>query len=242
MFYGKTWSDLCNRKGLFYSCLAGVLIGVIYYSLVHWGSYHSSPQNASIILSFEMFSAMAFLHSRKAERLSMREISGACLLFLAIALILLPESSNPQIGDIVILFSTLITPIGNSFMKIARRSISSVSIMWIRSAISAVVLSVIAWLAYDLPQTSEVIQSSSVLLINGILIFGVSKIAWVEGIHRIPIAKASSLAAITPLMTFILTWLILDKTPSWNQYIALPFTIFGVLLIVTKSRAKAELT
>ena len=238
MFYGKKWHELRNRKGLYYSCLAGVLVGAIYYSMVYWGSYHSSPQNASIMLSFEMFAAMAFLHSRQGERLSRREAFGAALLFLAVALILVPESSHPQVGDIVLLLSTLITPIGNTFMKIARRSISSVSIMWVRSLISAVALSLIACATYEIPSASEISLSATILLVNGILIFGISKIAWIEGIHRIPVAKASSLAAITPLLTFVMTWIVLGKAPTWNQYSALPFTVFGVLLIVTKAPKK----
>lgn len=223
-----------NRKGLFYSCLAGVLVGGIYYSLVYWGSYHSSPQNASIMLSFEMFAAMAFLHSRQGERLSRRETFGAVLLFIAVALILLPQSSHPQLGDIIILLSTLITPIGNTFMKIARRSISSVTIMWVRSFISAVALGFIALCAYEVPPADHITQSINLLLVNGILIFGLSKIAWIEGLHRIPVAKASSLAAITPLLTFIMTWLLLGKAPTLNQCAALPFTVIGVLLLVTK--------
>lgn len=236
MIKKNCWSELKNRPGVFYSALAGIIIGVLYYSLIHWGCYHTSPQNASILGCFEMFTAMFMLRNRSNERLNLREGLGSSLLFLAMTLVFFPERTEPQSGDIAILLASFVSPIGNSFMKVARRTISSATIMWIRTIISTIILTSIGLVFSELPSQTEILESSKVLLVNGILILGISKILWVEGIYRIPIAKASALVTITPLLTFFFAWLILDKYPTLYQLLALPPTIMGVLLIITKKK------
>ena len=53
----------------------------------------------------------------------------------------------------------------------------------------------------------KVSSSLLFLVINGVLLLGVSKILWIEGIHRINVTKANALNSLGPLLTLLFAWL-----------------------------------
>ena len=63
------------------------------------------------------------------------------------------------------------------------------------------------------------------------MLFGISKIFWIEAIHRISITKASAMTACGPLFTIILAYLVLGDEPTVQQLIGvIPVLIGGVLI------------
>ena len=69
------------------------------------------------------------------------------------------------------------------------------------------------------------------LLLNGVVIFGISKIFWVEGIHRMSVTKANALSSLNPFITLIFAWLLLKDAPTVWQLSALAPMILGVILL-----------
>ncbi len=69
------------------------------------------------------------------------------------------------------------------------------------------------------------------LLANGVLIFGVSKILWLEGISRISVTKALALGSLAPLFTLFIAWIVLKQAPTAWQIASLAPFFLGVLLL-----------
>jgi drug/metabolite transporter (DMT)-like permease len=65
---------------------------------------------------------------------------------------------------------------------------------------------------------------------------GVAKIFWVEALHLISITKASAMAAITPVLTIFLAYLLLDEVPIATQLIAIVPIVFGGYMITRPLR------
>ena len=76
------------------------------------------------------------------------------------------------------------------------------------------------------------------LLISGIFLFGVSKILWIESIHRISVTKANALESIAPLFTIIFAWIILQQQPTLWQALSFAPSFIGVLLLTNNLNFK----
>ena len=87
-------------------------------------------------------------------------------------------------------------------------------------------------------QTSWSVAQKSIwfLLINGFVVLGFSKILGLEGIHRISVTRAASIACFAPLFTLFFAYLILHQVPTiWQLSSIAPLLIGLVLLNYQKS-------
>jgi len=76
--------------------------------------------------------------------------------------------------------------------------------------------------------------------VNGVLLLGVSKILWLEGIKRISVVKAGALASISPLLTIVVAWPVLHNTPTMAQLFALAPMSLGVMLLSREFKANKK--
>lgn len=158
------------------------------------------------------------------------------------ALIVLASSFHSfHLGDSILILANMIAPIGNFYAQRARKHVTSETMMFIRTILSSVVIFLLA-ITLRTPFSLPAIQSSLVfLLINGVLLLGLSKIFWIEGIHRISVTKASAQASIEPLLTLFFAWLLLQQVPTVWQITAIVPIIFGVLLL-SKNTTQPQIT
>ena len=170
------------------------------------------------------------------EQVTTRKVVGALTMVIGAIIIFSPKTSSLNIGDFIILGATVFAPLGNYFQQKARKKVSSSVLLFMRSIISSIFLFVIASFVYQAPVFSDFLGSWIFLFINGFLFLGLSKIFWVEAIHRIPITKAISLATITPVFTLIFAFFILKEVPSLWQLIGIVPIMLGSLLIVQKEK------
>ena len=91
------------------------------------------------------------------------------------------------------------------------------------------------FLGADIPSTADLMNSVLFLFISGTILLGLSKILWIEGIHRISVAKANALNALGPLSTLFFAWLILKDVPTIWQLLAVAVVFPGVWLL-TRNR------
>ncbi|PIQ77598.1 hypothetical protein COV82_03565 [Candidatus Peregrinibacteria bacterium CG11_big_fil_rev_8_21_14_0_20_46_8] len=214
---------------------ATIIIGVFFYILVFVGLRHTSAGNASIVGLMEVFFCFVVFSLLGKERLSVGKKIGAACMVIGALVILLPKHTAPNLGDILILVAASFVPFGNYFAQRARKKVGSVTIMFLRSIMSFVVLLVVAYFFEPLPGPDVLRKSFVFLAINGLLLLGFSKLLWLEAIHRIPVTKAISLSSISPAFTLLFAFLFLDELPTVAQ-IAGFFPIFaGVLLLTRKS-------
>ncbi|MFA5022594.1 MAG: DMT family transporter [Patescibacteria group bacterium] len=235
------WQEIKDLSVLGDIILATLFIGILYYFLIFTGLKYTTAGNASIISLAEVFFSFLFFNIWKKEYLSIENILGAILMVLGAVIVLFPGEIKLNLGDLLVLAATIVAPFGNFFQRRARTKVSSETIMFIRSIIVAPLIFLLALLLNPhLPSIDDFRVSLVFLIINGFFLFGLSKVFWLEGIHRIPVAKANALSSISPLLTIFFAWLILRNTPTIWQFLAFIPLFIGTLLLT--KRVKFGLT
>jgi len=238
----KKWSDFKVISAWKYILLTTLIIGVAFYGLMFIGIQKTTAGDAGIMALMEVFYAIAILRLWKKEFMSKTHIIGAICMVLGAFFILFKGTLEVNTGNLIILLATALPPIGNYFAQKAREKVGSACILFIRSILSGFLLLLLAYMIEIGPLLSDIKSSLIFILINGFLLLGLSKILWIEAIHRIPITKAISLASIEPLFTLFFAYLLLNETPTiWQIGGLLPILIGVFLLTDFKHYSKVPL-
>jgi drug/metabolite transporter (DMT)-like permease len=235
--YKKLWPQILVKQTVIDVFWGAFFISILSYFIQFIGLKYTTAGNAAIILQMEIFFSYLVFNVWKKEYLDTKHIFGAVLMLVGALILLLPKSSHVNKGDLLLLASTALSPIGNIFQQRARKTASSYTIIFLRTAISFPVILLSAFLlnqGFTLPQIGN---SWWLLLINGILLFGLSKVLWLESIHRIPVVKANAITCIGPLFTIFFAYLFLHQSPTPWQLLAIIPLFFGII-IITKPNKK----
>lgn len=227
----KCWKELKTLSALRDTLIATLFIGIGFYSLLFIGIGKTTAGDASIMLLMELFFGMVVLWAWGKERYTMGHIIGSLCMVIGAFLVLFQGSIALNSGNLIILIATALPPIGNFFAQRARKKVSSAYIMFVRSIISGIFLLVLSLIWETIPTGRALETSVPYLLINGLVILGLSKVFWIEAIHRIPITKGLALGSITPVFTLIAAYVTLHEVPRLWQIIGLIPIIFGVWLL-----------
>ena len=211
--------------------LTTLILGVLYYILTFFGLRLTSPGNASIIGLSEILMGYIFFHLIRKEEILKSHLIGAILVIVGVIIIFIPNFQKFQLGDLLILSAALIAPFGNFFQRRARTKTSSESILFIRSVIGTIIIFFLAFMLRDSFTVISIKSAFLVLFISGVFVFGLSKIFWIEGIHRIGIVKANALNCISPLVAISFAWVILQKAPTIYQLLSIIPLFFGIIFL-----------
>jgi len=229
--YKKTWYQLKNPLVWKYIFFIVLFIGVLFYSFYFMGLETTSAGNAGIIALFEIFTSFLFFNLFKKEFISTEHIVGSILMICGALIVLLPNLRAVRIGDFFILAATFFTPIGNYYQQKIRKIASTETIMFARSLITTPIIFLLAYLLHQHVSAEMIKLSLPYLLINGLLLFGLSKLFWIEAIHRISVTKGNALSSMTPFLTLIIAWIFLKQSPNLWQLVSLIPLVAGVLLL-----------
>ncbi|MDX1795569.1 MAG: DMT family transporter [Hydrogenovibrio sp.] len=242
MFLGGWWvlrrkvHEVRDRQAYFPLAMTGLLITSV-FALVFTALQYTSPNNVALILFLQVLFSYLFLGRKQGERLSVLHTLGVILMTLGAVLVLFPEHFVLRLGDLLVLLAAMLAPIGNLYQKQARQSVSSETILLVRTLLALPFLYALARLFEPSPSWGQIEQQAIWLLLTGLLVFTVSKIFWVEALHRLPITKVNALYAISPLLTIALSYWLLDDLPTPSQMAGvIPILLGGILLT---RRAKA---
>lgn len=238
VLYKRKWHEFKNP--LLWKYVLGVVffIGLLFYGFYFAGLTKTTAGNASLIALFEVFTSFIFFHLLRKDTISLEYTIGSLLMVGGATIVLLPNFSEINFGDLLILAATFCAPVGNLFQQKARKIASSETILFLRSVLSAPLIFFLAY-ALQIQTPFENIQSSWLfLVINGVIIFGLSKLLWIEAIHRISVTKAIALNSITPLLTILLAWLILEQRPNIWQITSIVPLLLGVFLLMDQLKFK----
>jgi len=233
----KNWHEVGNLNALKNVLATSLLTGIIYYLLIFFGLQFTTPGNASIVALTEIFFSFLFFHVFRKEHIPGYHILGALFMIFGAGIVLVPNLKSFHPGDMLILFASAIAPFGNFFAQRARKQVASETIMLVRSTLSGVVILFLALLLHTPISITAIEGSLFFLLINGFLLFGLSKVLWLDGIHRISVPKANSLGSMAPLLTLFFAWLILKQAPTLYQLLAIFPILVGVSLLSKQSRS-----
>jgi drug/metabolite transporter (DMT)-like permease len=230
----KKWHEVKDTAVLKDILLAAFFLGIVYYLLYFFGLQYTTAGNASIVALTEVFFSYLFFHIWKKDQVPLPHIIGSALMILGAVIVLYPNMHRFQIGDILILGAASVAPFGNYFARKVRAQVSSESLMFIRSLISAFVIFLLVMIFHPHISKNDIQNAFLFLFINGVFLLGLSKLFWVEGIHRISVVKANALSSLSPLLTLIFAWIVLKNSPTIWQLLSFIPMFFGILLLGIK--------
>ncbi len=234
--YKKLWHEVFNKKAFLDILWGTFFIGIVFYLLQFIGLKYTTAGNAALVSLMEIFFSFLVFNLWKKEYLDGPHVFGAILMLCGALIVLLPKSSHVHGGDFIILLSTVAAPLGNIFQQRARKTVSSYTVMFLRNALSFPVILVLAMFVGQGFSVADVSKTFWILLINGIFLLGVSKILWLEAIHRIPVVKANAINCIGPLFTLLFAYIFLKQSPTLWQLLAIIPLFFGVIIITKSSK------
>lgn len=229
------WHELKRTDAWADIILTTLFIGILFYAFIFTGLKYTSPGNVSLIGLLEVFFSYLLFNVWRREYFSSSHIIGSLLMVFGAGILFFPQVDGLNKGDIFIVLSTIVAPFGNLFQQRARKKVSSETIMFGRSFLTTVSIFLIIQLFDEQAKIGEVRQGILFLIMNGVLLLGLSKILWIEGIHRISVTKANALSSITPLFTLIFAYIFLKQVPTIWQVVAFG-PLFAGLILLTRSQ------
>lgn len=229
------FKELIKKDVLIDSFLSAFWIGLLFYGFYFYALNVTRAGNASIAALSEIFWSFLFFNVFKKELLEKRHILGGVFMLIGTLIILVPKSSGWFIGDTILLFATMFAPIGNFFQRRARGVASSETILFLRVFFTTVLL-FFAINLMNIPIIENIPTGKTlwIILLNGALTLGLSKIFWLEGIFRVNVTKALAISALTPFLTLFFSFLILKEIPTLWQMTSLLPMVLGMILLTTK--------
>jgi len=220
-----------------YIPLITLFITLFYYGLYFTGLKYTTAGDAGIIALMELFFSYLLFNVWMKEHFSARHTFGAVLMILGAVIILFPKNGlSFHGGDWFVLAAAACAPAGNFYQQKLRKIISSETIVFLRSLAAVPIFFLIAILLKVNAPFAAVQKSFWFLAANGILILGLSKYMWMEGIYRISVTKANALSTVAPLFTLILAYFILHQSPTvWQLTALVPLGAGLMLLTYNKS-------
>ncbi len=217
----EAWADLAWAS--FYTMLLFILLFV--------GLAFTTAGNAALLLFFQLFFAFLYFNLLRGEAIGCAHLVGAALMGVGAIMVIFPDDLSLNKGDILILLAAMVAPIANRYQQRARRRVHATTLLFVRNVSSLPILLLLSCL-YAPPLTMPDLAATWwLLLINGVFLMGLSKIFWIESLHRLSITKISAMAALSPLFTMIFAFFILNEVPrNWQLAGVLPILVGGILI------------
>lgn len=236
--YRNKWQEFNNR--IFWKYILGVVLfnGILFYSFYYIGLEKTTAGNASLIGLTEILTSYLFFNLFRKEHISKEHKLGALLMFLGALIVLFPNFSDFNIGDFFLLFAMFFGPIGNFFQQKVRKVASAETLLFGRYLLSAPFIFLLAYSVNKQVVFGFSYSSLILILVNGLVIFGLSKFMWVEAIHRLSVTKAIALSSFSPIVTLLLAWIVLEQPPSIWQLTSFVPLFVGIILLTDNLKFK----
>ncbi len=237
----KRWKEMLSPQLWKYILITTLLMGVVFYALYFIGLESTTPGNAALIAELEIFTTFVMFHLFRGEHLPREHVVGLFSMLLGACIVLAPNVSSFRLGDFLIFAAICLAPVGNFYTQRARKIASSETIMFLRSFLAVPAVLALAFLLGQHASVLNVRSSILYLAINGVLLLGLSKILWIESIHRISITKAVAINGVTPLLTILIAWALLKQVPTVWQLSAFIPLMFGIVLLTNQLKLSSKL-
>lgn len=235
VFFQSGWRNLLRFSMVKDALIATSIITVAMYALYFIGMHHTTAGSASIFALFEILFSFLVMKFWGKEQFSKEAVFGASLMLSGAVVILFQKGFlASEWGNYLIILAMFLCPFGNYFQQKARRKISAIQMVFIRSLLGAPVLCGISWFFEDWETVSFSLPLFGSFFIFGSLFFAVQKVLWVEAIHRIPLTKAITLGTLSPAFTLIFAYFILSEVPSLWQILGFIPMLLGAWFIILK--------
>ncbi len=230
MWRKNLFAELKNKEAHKYLLLTSFWITTLFV-LVFLGMQYTTAGNMSVIIFMQVLFSYIYFNVFGDDKMDKLHTLGAVVMGIGALIIIVPDDMVFNKGDLLILIGSAIAPIANFYSKKARTYCSSETILGFRTILAFPVIMFVAWILEPTISVDEFNKSLPYVVLIGFLIFGLSKIFWMEALHRIDITKLSALLAIIPMMTMFFAYLYLNEVPQIRQILGvIPVLLGGYIL------------
>jgi len=228
------FADLFNKKALPDLLWTSFYITALFV-LVFIGLRYTTAGNMAVILTLQLLFSYIYFNLFGSEKMDTLHTFAAFMMGAGAMIILFPEQFRFNRGDLLILISAAIAPLANYYQKRARAHVSSLTILTFRNLAALPVLFAAACLLEGLPSEAELIAALPYIAAVALLVYVLSKILWIEALHRIGITKLSAMIALMPLFTLLFAYFVLHEVPTPRQMAGIFPILLGAFLITRKT-------
>ena len=207
------------------------------FALIFLGLRYTTAGNMAVILTLQLLFSYIFFNLIGSEKLEPLHTAAAFLMGAGAIIILLPYDYRFNPGDVLILIAAVLAPLANYYQKRARTHVSSLSILTFRSLAALPFIFLAAFFLEGLPAWPKLAEALPYLAANGLLVYVLAKVLWIEALHRIGVTKLSALIALMPLFTLLFAYPVLHEVPSTRQLFGIIPILLGAFFITRPARA-----
>ena len=230
LIYKKEWRSLFNPHAQKDLLLTSLFITALFL-LLFLSLRYTTAGNVAVLVFMQLFFSYLYFNLFGSEKMRALHLAGAAFMGIGAVLMLMPDELSFNLGDTLALSAAAVAPLANLYQKRARQYVSTITILTYRNILAIPVIFAAAFIFEPAPASDALIQALPYLLANGILVYVLAKIFWVEALHRISITKMSAMLALIPLFTLIFARLFLDEVPEVQQMIGIiPILVGGYLI------------
>lgn len=201
------------------------------FTLVFVGMQYTTAGNMAVILFLQLLFSYLYFNVLGKEKMDRVHLVGAGIMGVGALIILIPNDLSFNKGDFLILIAAIIAPIANLYQKRARNYCSSETILGFRTVVGIPFIAILAYIFEPATTYENFMLALPYLLIIGVAVYVVSKIMWIEALHRISITKVSAMMGLLPMMTLFFAYIYLGEVPEFRQILGIiPVLIGGYLL------------
>ncbi len=240
-FTGKL-REFSVRKAYVPLIMITLCIVVIPYILFFIGASKTSGVNTSVLMLSEIIFTLVFTQFI-GEPTTRLKLYGAGGILVGAICILFNGTFTINMGDVLIIASTVTYPVGNFYAKKALNMVSPAMILFFRSFFGALCIFIVARIVEPEIAMGSLLQDHWIIIVlNGLILLGFAKIVWYEGLKRLDISKAISLTMTFPLFSLIILVLFYGETVSWYQATGIIIMMIGVYFSVKRQSVDPEQT
>ena len=225
----------CNRK-YFLLLVTSICGGVIAPSLFFFGLSNTSASDSSILINGEVLFSILLAIIFFSEKLIKREIISIILVLAGIVILTTNmQTSNSflelNIGNIMIVGSTLFWALDNNISKIISKTIHIPKIIVLKSLIGGSLLFILTVIIFGIEEFKVDLIHIPYLLFAGSLGFGASLFFFLHSLKRIGTVKTILLFSTSSIFGMIFATIFLKENITIYQIIAVTVILSGCYLI-----------
>jgi len=230
MFKRNRFEELKNKEAYKDLLLTSFWITTLFL-LVFIGMQYTTAGNMAVIIFLQLLFSYLYFNVLGKEPIDTIHLIGASIMGVGALIILVPDDLSFNKGDFLILIGAVIAPFANFYQKRARTHCSSETILGFRTVVGLPFIAVMAWYFEPATTYKGFISALPYLLLIGIAVYVISKIMWIEALHRISITKVSAMMGLVPVMTLLFAYFYLGEVPELRQMMGIVPVLLGGYLI-----------
>jgi len=226
----KRFSELKNKAAYKDLLLTSFWITLL-FTLIFIGMRYTTAGNMAVIIFLQLLFSYLYFNVFGKEKMHRLHLVGAVIMGVGALIILLPDKLTFNKGDMLIFIAAAIAPIANLYQKRARKFCSSETILGFRTVVGLPFIALMAYLFEPTVSYDALLLALPYLLLIGIPIYVISKIMWIEALHRISITKMSAMVGLIPMFTLFFAYFYLGEVAEFSQILGITPVLFGGYLL-----------